>query len=164
MQIVNFVKTSDISERINALFESENKKLSELFPSADIQHVGSTAISGALSKGDLDINIRVKPEDFEGVVKTLKTLYEINQPENWTKVFASFKDDSRKLGVQLTTVGSVEDYFVVQRDYLKSHPEAVSELNVLKEKYEGKDMEEYRKAKGEFFKRLNSRLVSHVSN
>lgn len=106
----------------------------------------------------MDINIRVKPEDFDEIVRALKSLYEINQPENWSEEFASFKDDSRQLGIQVTVVGSPEDHFVAQREYLKNHPEVVSELNALKEKFEGKNMDEYRKEKGKFFERLNSHL------
>lgn len=162
IQTVSFVKTADISEKINALFESEKQKLYGLFPDVDIEHIGGTAVPGSISKGDLDINIRVTTEDFESVIEALKTFYKINQPKNWSKEFASFKDDSRKLGVQVTVIGSPEDYFVAQREYLKNHPEAVSELNALKEKFEGRDMEEYRKAKEEFFENLNLKLKSET--
>lgn len=160
MEIVNLVKTDDIWEKVQSLFESEKKKLSALFPNIVIEHVGSTVIPGTLTKGDVDINIRIKSEEFDRAVETLKNLYEINQPENWSTEFASFKDDSRNLGVQVTILGSSEDYFVAQREYLKEHPEAVAELNGLKEKFEGKSMDEYREAKGEFFERLNTNLAS----
>ena len=158
MRLVNFVKTTDISGKINALFKLEKQKLAALFPNADIEHVGGTSVPGSLSKGDLDINIRVRSEEFERTAETLKTLYEINQPENWSNGFASFKDDSRQLGIQITVIGSPEDHFVAQREYLKNHPDAVFELNVLKEKFEGKDMDGYRKEKEKFFERLNFRL------
>lgn len=156
MQTVHFVKTEKISEKIQSLFESEKAKLLELFPNADIEHIGGTAILGTISKGDLDINIRVEPKDFQEAVEILKGLYEINQPDNWTSGFASFKDDSRNLGIQLTVIGSDDDCFVAQREYLKSHPDKVEELNSLKEMFEGKNMDEYRKEKGKFFERLLS--------
>ncbi len=154
MQSVSFIKTDDIRAKAEALFTAEKEKLLKLFPYADIQYVGSTAVPGTLSKGDVDINVRVSAEKFQAVVEKLKTLYEINQPYNWTNNFASFKDDTRELGVQATIIGSPDDYFVAQRDYLKNHPEAVSEYNALKEKFEGGDMDEYRKAKEGFFKKL----------
>src|SRR3990167_11300559 len=102
MQTVNFIKTEDILKKINALFKIEKQKLTALFPDAVVEHVGGTSVPGSLSKGDLDINIRIAPEDFERAVETLKTLYEINQLDNWSEGFASFKDDSRGLGIQLT--------------------------------------------------------------
>ena len=143
METVKFIKTEDITEKVSSLFASEKQKLSALLPNSNIEHVGGTSIPGTISKGDLDINIRVKLEDFEPTIKTLKTLYEINQAENWSTGFASFKDDSRELGVQVTVIGSPEDYFVIQREYLKNHPEVVFELNNLKKKFDGKDMNEY---------------------
>lgn len=156
MEIVKFVKTDDIWEKAQSLFESEKRELSDLFPDAGIEHIGSTAIPGTLTKGDVDINIRVISEEFDRVVETLKTLYEINQPENWSKEFASFKDDSRDLGVQVTVINSPDDHFVAQREYLKGHPEVVSELNSLKEQFQGKGIDEYQRAKGEFFEKLNA--------
>ena len=159
MNIVKFIKTPDIAEQINSLFESEKKRLLEFIPSVDIQHIGGTSIPDSISKGDLDINIRVKKEDFNGTDKRLQNIYEINQPENWTNGFASFKDDLRDLGVQVTTIGGSEDYFIAQRDYLRNHPKVLEELNILKQRFEGKDMDEYRHEKSRFFDNLNSELA-----
>lgn len=158
MEIVHFVKTEDISEKVNTLFEKEKAKLSELFSHADIQHIGGTSVPGTISKGDLDINVRVIAENFDSTIEKLKTIYEINQPNNWTPGFASFKDDSRDLGIQVTVIGSSDDHFVTQRDYLREHPEKVIELNQLKERFEGKSMDEYRKEKGVFFEELIKEL------
>ncbi|OGZ57720.1 MAG: hypothetical protein A3F94_01775 [Candidatus Spechtbacteria bacterium RIFCSPLOWO2_12_FULL_38_22] len=160
MQTVNFIKTEDILKKINALFKIEKQKLTALFPDADIEHVGGTSVPGSLSKGDLDINIRVAPENFEKTVETLKTLYKINQLNNWSKGFASFKNEARELSIQVTAISSPEDYFVAQRDYLKSHPKKVVELNTLKEKFEDKSMDEYRKEKEEFFEKLNTHFIT----
>ncbi len=65
MEIVHFVKTEEIAEKINDLFETERAILVKLFPDAAIEHIGGTSISGAISKGDLDINVRIKPEAFD---------------------------------------------------------------------------------------------------
>lgn len=156
MGTVHFVKTDYIANKIDALFTTERQRLSTLLPNADIQHVCGTSVPGSISKGDLDINIRVRANEFPEVTKILTGLYQINQPDNWTPAFASFKDESRDLGIQLTVIGSIDDYFVAQRDYLREHPEKVSELNAIKEKFEGKNMHEYRKEKGKFFDRLNA--------
>src|ERR1700722_1512133 len=110
--LVHFTKTDDIQRKIDALFASEKEKLSGLLPDGDIQHVGSTAVPGTLSKGDLDINIRVTSEQFPVLIEKLKPIYEINQPGNWTNGFASFKDDFRELGIQVTVIGTVHDCFV----------------------------------------------------
>jgi len=155
METMHFINTRDISDRVEALFTSEKLKLSSLLPDAGIEHIGATSVPGSITKGDLDINVRVEPNDFQRAMEILAGLYQINQPDNWTSCFASFKDDSRDLGVQLTALRSVDDFFVAQREYLKNHPEKVTDLNGLKLKFEGKSMDEYRKEKGIFFEKLN---------
>lgn len=154
MSKVYFVKTSEIAGKLNSFFETERNKLSGFFPDADIQHIGGTSVPNSISKGDLDINIRVNKSRFNKTIEKLKNIYDINQPENWTDNFASLKDDSRDLGVQVTVIDSPEDQFVAQRDFLITHPERLEELNKLKQNFEGKDMDEYRKAKSEFFEKL----------
>ncbi len=50
MSQVNFVKANDIRSNIEKVFVVERKKLLRLFPHADIQHVGGTAVAGLLTK------------------------------------------------------------------------------------------------------------------
>jgi len=160
MESVKFVKTSDISEKIEDLFQSEKTKLLKVIPNAQIEHIGGTSVPGLISKGDLDINVRVESKDFNKATDILKILYLVNQPENWTESFSSFKDDSRDLGIQLTILNSSGDHFVSQREYLRIHPEAVSELNTLKMKFENANMQDYRKEKNKFFEKLNSLIYA----
>jgi GrpB-like predicted nucleotidyltransferase (UPF0157 family) len=154
MTPVHFKKREEILEKIEELFRVEKEKLEKLLPYSQIEHVGGTSIPNGITKGDLDINIRVEKENFDEAVSLLKEKYVINQPHNWNGSFASFKDDSRDLGIQLTVINSPDDCFVKQRDYLLQYPEKVMELNKLKESFEGVDMEEYRKTKSKFFESL----------
>ncbi|MFE3575677.1 GrpB family protein [Lysinibacillus sp. NPDC059133] len=52
--------------------------MKELLPEADIQHVGSTAIPDSVTKGDLDIQVRVSAEQFSIAVELLSNLYDRN--------------------------------------------------------------------------------------
>jgi len=156
LEKVSFVNEQEIREKIVNLFQTEKEKLQKLLPNSNIEHVGGTSVPNSMTKGDLDINIRVSEENFNDSIECLKKIYQINQPNNWTDGFASFKDDNIDLGVQLTVNDSADDLFVKQRDFLKSHPGKVLELNKVKLFFEGKSMDEYRKAKGEFFKNLKS--------
>ncbi len=153
---LNFIPSNQISKKANFLFDKEKVKLLELFPNADIQHVGSTSIPGSLTKGDLDINIRVSKLDFNTTVNSLKQTYEVNQPENWTKTFASFKDDNMEipLGVQLTVKNSQYDDFYKLRDLLINDSVLLKEYNEMKLKFHDKNIDDYRKEKSEFFERL----------
>jgi GrpB-like predicted nucleotidyltransferase (UPF0157 family) len=65
-----------------------------LLPEAEIEHVGSTSIPGALTKGDVDLLVRVEDGAFATASATLGELYAVHQPENWTPTYASFVDPS----------------------------------------------------------------------
>ena len=83
-----------------------------MLPGAELEHVGSTAIPGALTKGDLDVLVRVPAARFAATVATLRDLYTVHQPENWTPTYASFVDPASAdppVGVQLVVAGSADD-------------------------------------------------------
>ena len=122
-------------------------------PDADVQDIGGTAIPGLLTKGDVDVNVRVSTGDFARLVEFLQLHFEINQPDNWTSGFASFADDTHyalPVGVQATVIDHLDDVFVGQRDRLASQPDLITRYNELKARYEGSEMEEYRTAKWAF--------------
>ena len=160
---VNFKPSKDFKELADKIFQEQRKRILKLVPSAGVEHIGSSAIADSITKGDLDLNVRVPGEDFKSAVEKLKSIYQINQPENWTNNFASFKDDGNfelPLGIQLTVKGSEYDDFVALRDLLVSSPKLLEEYNQMKLKYEGKEMDEYRKEKSEFFEKLRGILKS----
>jgi len=117
-----------------------------------------------LTKGDLDINVRVNQTDFRHAHKSLEKIYGINQHENWTDTYHSYKDDDSfelPLGVQLTQIGSDDDCFIRHKDRLLRDKNLVNRFNELKTKFEGKDMASYREEKARFigdaFKELDNK-------
>jgi GrpB-like predicted nucleotidyltransferase (UPF0157 family) len=126
MDTVRFHPYEEIREQAEAAFREHHARLSSLLPYADIQHVGSTAISGARTKGDL------------------------------TEDFASFQDETLPvpLGIQLTAMGRSRDFFSEARDRLRAAPALVAEYDALKAQWEGGDMEAYREEKSAFFEKL----------
>ncbi|HEY1074498.1 MAG TPA: GrpB family protein [Patescibacteria group bacterium] len=155
------IKNLDL-KNIENLFQSHKQKVSRSLvgKSVDIQHVGATSVIGLISKGDLDIQIRVSRDDFEPTKEVLSKEYEPAQEENWTKTFASFKDDSGEtaVGLQLTIINSEEDsYFYKLRDILNEDVSARESFNQLKREYDGKSMDDYRKAKSKFIEGLFSK-------
>lgn len=148
------------SQKAEEAFIKERDKLLKILPKADIQHIGSTAIPNAMTKGDLDLQVRVDKDDFTEVIEQLKKFYEINQPNNWTENYASFKDGERDMpvGIQLTVSDSDDDkQFQEQQQLLSSNPEVLKEYNEVKLSFEGKDISEYRAAREKFFEELKSR-------
>ena len=158
METVSFKPAWFFKDIAANVFQEQRKRLLNQLPLAEVHHIGSTAIPGSITKGDLDVNVRVEEQEFAKAVELLKAMYAINQPNNWTATFASFKANrvGMDLGVQLTTMGSPEDTFLVHRDILLNRPELVEQLNILKMSYEGKSMHEYRKAKSDFFAKIEA--------
>lgn len=156
MELVHFLDNSLLYENAEKTFLVHKKIMKEKLPEADIQHVGSTAIANSLTKGDLDIQVRVISGQFLKAVEVLSVLYELNEGSIKTDRFRAFKDDSTvpPLGVQLTVIGSEYDFFWKFRDVLLRNDRYREEYDDLKRKYEGKFMDEYRKAKDDFFQRL----------
>lgn len=164
---VHFEPADKFFNIANKVFRQQRARILELISNADVQHIGSTVIPASRTKGDLDINIRVRKEDFKPSIEKLKKLYDVNQPENWTESFASFKDEKNlgiNFGAQLTVIGSGSDDFIKLRDILINNPILVGEFNKLKADFEGKDMEEYRKAKADFFQKLRTQSYNDSNN
>lgn len=156
MEIVNFNDTSLFKADAEKAFLSQVELIKEYIPEADIQHVGSTAIPNSLTKGDLDIQVRVNAEQFPEAVKALASLYEINEGSIKTDAFRAFKNDTMNppLGVQLTVIGSEFDFFWKFREVLLRNDTYRLEYDELKRTCEGKDMDEYREAKDAFFTKI----------
>ena len=164
MKIVNFKLQSVFSDKAHKIFRQERDKLSKILPNADIQHIGSTAILNAITRNDLDLQVRVEKTDFQKAVKELKKLYKVNQLHNWTENYASFKDDKKDMpvDVQLTTIDSEYDkLFQEQQRLLSNNPEVLKEYNKLKLSFEGKDISEYIAARARFFEELETRDLLH---
>jgi GrpB-like predicted nucleotidyltransferase (UPF0157 family) len=104
----------------------------------------------------LDIQVRIPAELFPMAVDSLSKVYETNEGSTRTDTFAAFKDDSLDppLGVQLSVIGGEEDFFWKLRDFLKTNDNYRQEYDNLKKQFEGKSMDDYIKAKGEFFEKL----------
>ncbi|WP_211747777.1 GrpB family protein [Paenibacillus sp. Marseille-Q4541] len=155
METVSFAR-NEYNDKAIELYWQENEKMKERLPHADIQHVGSSAIPGTLTKGDVDIQVRVQKEEFEEAVCVLNALYQLNEGSVQTSSFRSFytNDTILPLGVQLTVCHSEFDVFHKFRDVLLINEGYREQYDQLKASFDGKDMESYRKAKQHFFEQL----------
>jgi GrpB-like predicted nucleotidyltransferase (UPF0157 family) len=156
MEKVNFINNNSLRKKAEETFLFQKALITKLLPEADIQHVGSSAIPNSITKGDLDIQVRVEAAIFPKAVQELSRLYGQNKGSTKADTFRSFKDDSSvpPLGVQLTVINSEFDFFWKFRDVLLMNDKYRQEYDELKRKYEGKDMELYREEKNQFFEIL----------
>jgi GrpB-like predicted nucleotidyltransferase (UPF0157 family) len=156
LEQVNFLENKIFYEKAEQTFLEHKQIIKERIPEADVQHVGSTAIPNSLTKGDLDIQVRVTQEQFPKAVQLLTALYQPNEGSDKTECFRAFKDDSMEppLGVQLTVIDSEYDFFWKFRDILLQNDAYRIEYDELKRKFDGKEMDDYREAKSDFFHNL----------
>lgn len=149
---------SDIREAAEAAFAEHRKRLTDLVPGAVIEHVGSTAVPGALTKGDLDVLVRVDADRFDAAVGKLRGAHTIHQPHNWTPTLASFVDRAAAdppVGIQLVVAGSPDDLlFGPFRDTLISDRALLEQYNALKRFHDGSDYQTYTDVKSEFVLRV----------
>ena len=127
--------------------------LSAILPAgADILHVGATAVPGCLTKGDLDVAVRVPDEDFEIAEAALSARFPRNHGSVQTMDFAAFemRGANPETGIQLAVIGGPFDHFHVFGPALLAHPALLEGYNELKTMFDGQPMETYRAAKALF--------------
>jgi len=143
------------------LFEHVAAELRRVLPaSADIRHVGATAVPGCLTKGDLDIVVRVPTEAFLATDTVLAGRFTRNVGSKRTDSFSSFEDveTSPHLGIQLTVAGGEDDYFHLFVEALQRDRKLVARYNALKRQFDGQRMDVYRAAKSAFVMTVLSHL------
>ncbi len=136
-----------------ALFDRVRTRLEPRMPSsAEIRHVGATAVPGCATKGDLDVVVRVDADGFDAAEAHLAALFPRNPGSVRTGDFAAFADEAQSppLGIQLTAKGGRFDVFHLFVDALRANPALVARYNALKARFEGKPMDAYRAAKAGF--------------
>ncbi|MBI3285815.1 MAG: GrpB family protein [Burkholderiales bacterium] len=104
-------------------------------PLARLEHVGASAIPGAVSKGDLDICVLVAAEQHAAAVAVLQGLgYAIKPDTLRTPELCMLQADSKELDValQVVAVGSKFEFFMHFRDALRADPELVVAYNRVK--------------------------------
>lgn len=131
--------------------EIEASLIAFLPASAEVLHVGSTALAGCLTKGDLDVVVRVARHDFSLAEAELQLRYPRNLTSARTHDFSAFCA-APEVGIQLAAIGGAFDFFHLFSDALRDAPELVEAYNRLKRRYNGLPMEDYRKAKSAFVK------------
>ncbi|MGW8368596.1 MAG: GrpB family protein [Gammaproteobacteria bacterium] len=157
-EIVHFSNSWQLFTAAERLYESIEAELTRLLPWAEVHHIGSTAVPGSMTKGDLDVVVRVHATEFRRSEEFLAAHYARNEGSDRTDDFAAFMDDGTQpeLGIQLVVSGSPSDVFNAWLEQLLNDPELRCDYDDLKMRYEGCDMEEYRAAKAAF---IAERLV-----
>jgi GrpB-like predicted nucleotidyltransferase (UPF0157 family) len=144
---------SEYQEALETLFLSVRSSVLQAYPAARVEHVGSSAIPGAVSKGDLDICVLVAPEVHGEAVAALQSSgYTIKADTLRTPELCMLESPRQDFDVALQVVaeGSKFEFFLHFRDSLRGNPGLVQEYNQLKLQYYDRPANEYREAKAKF--------------
>lgn len=150
---MKFIEQSEYLPRIDAIFNELYESLLSISPNFRVEHIGSSSIPGAVSKGDLDIFIGVTQEEFNRTIQLLESIgfYEktdtLRTESLRMMVTDSYEED---VAVQLVANGSEHESFLEFRDKLRSNPDLVSRYNQLKFDCKGLAHDNYREVKSAF--------------
>ncbi len=152
---MRFYDASSYESRIVAILKLLHHDLNQSLTGVRVEHIGSTAIVGAISKGDLDVFVGVPPENFQEVLAAIKKLG-FSEKENTLRTDSLCMLITDKydydVAIQLVTNGSEFEDFIRFRDIMNQDPHLVDQYNVLKRECEGMDPDEYRNRKSLFIK------------
>lgn len=143
----------------DTLFAALEHDLGPQLPaSAEMLHVGATAIPGCLTKGDLDVAIRVDADDFPAAAAILAARFAPNAGSIRTADFAAFEGRvmAPALGLQLTVRDGQFDVFHRFAVALRADPSLVARYNALKIRCDGAPMSAYRQIKAAFIREILS--------
>ncbi len=123
---------------------------------------GATSIPGALTKGDIDLHLRVPTECFTEALDLLRAAYPVSSPGSWAQTLAVFGiPGPRPTGLAATPTGSEHDKrFVVSWREIGRRPELLAEYNRVKRGAWGGD--DYEERKSAFFSSVITRCRNEL--
>jgi GrpB-like predicted nucleotidyltransferase (UPF0157 family) len=153
ISLVDVAEIRCVAAEVVAAFETD---VSGSLGGAEIHHIGATALPFGHTKGDVDVNVRVDDAHFAAAVESLSARLAIAQPENWTPTFASFSADGYPLplGVQVTVIGSADDFLLALRDRMRADPDLLQRYDDAKVGSAAAGAEAYWQAKDNVLKEL----------
>lgn len=156
--VIQLKKAIAYQIELEKLFLQTKHNLMLIIPNCEIEHIGSSAIPNAISKGDLDICVIVPLEiNFEDIIQGLRMQGYTEKMDTLRTselcMLVSPRDDV-DLALQVIKQNSEFKNFIHFRDILTNNPELVDEYNQLKVDSAHLSQDIYRQAKAEFIHRI----------
>jgi hypothetical protein len=121
-----------------AVFAAQRRRLRHLGVPGELLLVGGCCVSGALTRGDVDLHLRVPPDAFAHAVNLLRDHYPVVHPEIWTTTLATFDvppgaPGDPPAGLAATPLASEHDLrFTRSWQLLAADPALLAEYNAAK--------------------------------
>lgn len=152
-----FLKPDQYLPNIRQTEMQLRQDLTNILPDLDFEPIGSTSIPGALSKGDLDVLVRVEQREMEDTIAHLCahgwSIKEgtLRTPTLCMLISTKYEGD---VAVQLIVRNSEWECFTQFKEILKRNPPILQKYNELKEQCAGFNPEEYRRIKSQFIEKI----------
>ena len=139
-----------------AVLATERARLRDAGVPGDLVLVGGSSVRGALTRGDVDLHLRVPADRFGAAVALLRPLYAVVHPEIWAPTLATFTVSAPlPAGLAATPLGSPHDLrFTRTWALLAADAGLLAEHNAVKSEAAGLGEEEYERRKSAFFDRV----------
>ena len=156
---MKFFKYSDYSSVVNSIFILLKNEIESHLPMAKIEHIGSSSIKGAISKGDLDVLVVVEKTNFDDSLERIKSLGYIEKKNTLrTDSLCMLITDKYDydVAIQLVVNGREQESFVRFRNLLGARPLLLEEYNKLKMSSIDLTEDEYRLRKSKYIQKVLS--------
>ncbi|MEI8632691.1 GrpB family protein [Vibrio sp. PP-XX7] len=152
---MKFLSAEHYQATCDERFSYYQAKVRQLLSNVRVEHIGSSSIPGAISKGDLDIFIGVDAAELENAVRTLATLgFQEKQHTLRTPVLCMLESLTEEVAFQVVANDSEFESFLTFRDKLRSDADLVREYNALKMSCASLSHDAYRERKSVFVERV----------
>ncbi|ENX22217.1 hypothetical protein F892_01459 [Acinetobacter vivianii] len=156
---MQFFLSTEYQPNCARLFEDYKNKIEQLIPFAVIEHIGSSAIPNAISKGDLDIYIEVSAKDLVLTIEQLNFKEKLDTLR--TQELCMLESSEHDVALQIVVSGSEFKNFLTFRDQLRHHPDLVQQYNQLKQRCSGFSPQQYRELKSIFIENVLNQEPSY---
>jgi GrpB-like predicted nucleotidyltransferase (UPF0157 family)/GNAT superfamily N-acetyltransferase len=156
---VKFLEPEAYQPLARELFDHLSGAIRRALPAAGIEHIGSSAIEGVLSKGDLDIFVGVEPAEFHDAIVAIESLgFRIKAESFRNESLCPLESGAYPIpvGIQLVVNRSEFEFFLIFRDRMNADADLRRAYNQLKRQARDLNADEYRRLKSTFIKRVLS--------
>lgn len=154
---MKFLEAEAYQPKVSQRYEELAQVLAIAFPSAHIEHIGSSSVEGLVSKGDLDIYLSVPLENHSDAVNKLEEMgYVVKEDTHRDDELCMMilPDQEIDTAIQIVAKGSRFENFLDFKYSLQSNPLLREEYNQLKRDSASLDEESYRLKKAAFIEKV----------
>lgn len=159
MTVIKLFNYSDYAQEVDDIFEQLKGDLIQILGNVQIEHVGSSAVPGCISKGDLDIYVGIDKAHIEPAKKLMLSagFYLKEDTLQCGELYMLLTKQYSRAAIQLVATGGDYDFFMQFRDALRDSPDLKREYNEVKRRGSLCSEEKYRQEKSKFIEKYLNR-------